>query len=299
MRNIHVLLLLCVVIAAIGSCTKNDSPESSATRLQEETILPVEVQTVQRTEWVNDVSTYGTVKAPDKIDIFSKMSGKLIRLLVKEEQRVRIDDVVAIVERDEVGATFKPVAVKATTDGKVETLYLKTGAKVSDVAPILSITKHEALKLVVSPFETDVAKLGMGQKAVITMDALPGREFTGKVSLIKPYLDAHSGKGEVEITFDRNYPEIIPGMFGRARIIIDRRTTLTIVPDALKRINGNRAVYVVKDGIAKLTFVELGLQKPDAVEITKGISAGDIVIIFASEELKDGTRVKLVEGTQQ
>lgn len=299
MKVILAIFLLLTVSLGSGGCNSSDSPGTDNAASKESNIFPVEVKKVQRTEWVEDISTYGTIKTPDKVDIFSKMSGKLVRLLVKEEQHVQIDDVLAIVERDEVGATYKPVEVKATTDGKVETIYLKEGARVADANPILSISTQEDLKLIVELFETNLAQLRDGQKVIITLDALPNREFTGKVSLIKSNLNPKSGKGEVEITFDKNHREIISGMFGRARIIIDRRTALTIVPDALKRINGNRAVYVVKDGVAKLTFVELGLQKPDAVEIKKGVSAGDTVIIFSSEELKDNDRVKIIEGTQQ
>lgn len=294
-------LFLCFTAAVLfTSCSQNDSAELKAeSSVNDNEIIPVEVHAVKEIPWIEDVTSYGTIKAQDKIEIFSKMPGKLISLLVKERQKVNSDQIVAIVDRDEVGLSFKPIEVKSTIAGKVETLYLKEGARVSDANPILSISKQEDLKLMVELFETDLAKVREGQKVIITLDALLNREFTGKVSLIKSNLNSQSGKGEVEITFDRNYPEIMPGMFGRAAIIINRKMALAIVPDAIKRINGNRAVYVVKDGIAKLTFVELGIQKPDAVEIKKGISAGDTVITFSSDELKDGLRVKIVGGNQQ
>lgn len=283
----------------VNCCDKQDAVKDKKAEELANHPLPVEVSIVKQTEWIEDVSTYGSVKKPDIVEIFPKVPGTLVRLLAIEGQKVKNDEVIAIVERDEVGLSFKPVEVKSTVAGKVETLYLKEGARVSDMNPILSISKQEDLKLIVELFETDLAKVRDGQKVIITLDALPNREFTGKVNLIKSNLNSQSGKGEMEITFDKSFSEIMPGMFGRARIIINRKTALTIVSDAVKRINGKRAVYVVKDGIAKLTFVELGLQKPDAVEIKKGIGAGDTVIIFVSDELKDGTRVKIAGGYQQ
>ncbi|MCX6175357.1 MAG: efflux RND transporter periplasmic adaptor subunit [Ignavibacteriales bacterium] len=291
--------IILLSLFAINSC---DKQEAAGNRKAEELAnhpLPVEISIIKQTEWIEDVSTYGSVKKPDVVDIFPKMPGKLVRLLVLEGQKIKNDDVIAIVERDEVGLSFKPVEVKSTIAGKVETLYLKEGSRVSDSNPILSISKQEDLKLLVELFETDLAKVREGLEVIITLDALPNREFTGKVSLIKSNLNSHSGKGEVEITFDKNYSEIISGMFGRAGIIINRKPALAIVPDAIRRINGNRAVYVVKDGIAKLTFVELGMQKQSAVEIKKGISAGDTVITFSSDELKDGSRVKIIGGNQK
>lgn len=297
MKKILFLIVLTSLLV-INGCDKQEAAGNRKTEELANQPMPVEVIIVKQTEWIEDVSTYGSVKKPDIVEIFPKMPGKLVRLLVVEGQKIKNDEVIAIVERDEVGLSFKPVEVKSTVAGKVETLHLKEGARVSGANPILSISKQEDLKLMVELFETDLAKVRDGQKVIITLDALPNREFTGKVSLIKSNLNSQSGKGEVEITFDRNYLEIMPGMFGRAGIIINRKPALAIVPDAIKRINGNRAVYVVKDGIAKLTFVELGMQKPDAVEIKKGISAGDAVIIFASDELRDGTRVKIVGGNQ-
>lgn len=297
MKKVLFLIVLSSLLV-INGCNKQEEAGNRKTEELANQPLPVEVIIVKQTEWIEDVSTYGSVKKPDIVEIFPKMPGKLVRLLVVEGQKIKNDKVIAIVERDEVGLSFKPVEVKSTVAGKVETLHLKEGARVSDANPILSISKQEDLKLMVELFETDLAKVRDGQKVIITLDALPDREFTGKVSLIKSNLNSQSGKGEVEITFDRNYSEIMPGMFGRAGIIINRKPALAIAADAIKRINGNRAVFIIKDGIAKLTFVELGLQKTDAVEIKKGISAGDTVIIFASDELKDGTRVKIVGGNQ-
>ncbi len=298
MKKILSFIILSSLLA-VNSCDKQEAAGNKKADELANHPLPVEVSIVKQTEWIEDVSTYGSVKKPDIVDIFPKMPGTLVRLLVIEGQKVKNDEVIAMVERDEVGLSFKPVEVKSTVAGKVETLYLKEGARVSDMNPILSISRQEDLKLIVGLFETDLAKVRNGQKTVITMDALPNHEFSGKVSLIKSNLNSQSGKGEVEITFDKSFSEIMAGMFGRARIDLNRKMTLAIVPDALKRINGKRAVYIIKDGIAKLTFVELGLQKPDVVEIKKGISAGDTVITFASDELKDGTRVKIAGGNQQ
>jgi multidrug efflux pump subunit AcrA (membrane-fusion protein) len=293
-------LLLCFSAAVLFiSCGRNDSAELKAeSSARDNEVIPVEVYTVKETSWVEDVTSYGTIKPQDKVEIFSKMPGKLISLLVKEGQTIKADEVVAIVDRDEVGAAFKPVEVKATTAGKVETLFLKEGSRVSPMTPILSIAKQEELKLVITPFETDLAEIRVGQKVIIALDALPNREFTGKVTLIKSTLDSRSGKGEIEITFDKDFSEIRPGMFARTKIIVGKKTALTIPPEALKKIEGKQAVYVVKEGAAKLVFVTVGAQKVDALEVTKGLKRGDTVITFASDVMKDGSRVKIVGGIQ-
>ncbi|MEW6702675.1 MAG: efflux RND transporter periplasmic adaptor subunit [Bacteroidota bacterium] len=293
-------LLICFSAAVLFiSCSKNDSVELKAeTSSRNNEVIPVEVYAVKEVLWVEEITSYGTIKPQDKVEIFSKMPGKLLSLLAKEGQTIKADEVVAIVDRDEVGAAFKAVEVKATTAGKVETLFLKEGSRVSPMTPILSIAKQEGLKLVITPFETDFAKIRAGQKVIITLDALPNREFTGKVTLIKSTLDSRSGKGEVEITFDKNFSEIRPGMFARTKIIVGKRNALTIPPEALKKIEGKQAVYIVKEDAARLVFITVGAQKVDALEVTKGIKRDDTVITFASDELKDGSQIKIVGGIQ-
>jgi len=293
MRIISNLALLGIALFYCCGCSNNESSQTNQLSNQE---FPVEVRPVQQKEWVEDVSTYGTVKIPDKVDIFSRMSGKLVRLLVKEEEKVKVDEVVAIVDRDEVGQIYEPVVVSATVTGKINKLYLKEGAKVSPITPILSIAKQEDFKLTVSVFETDLTKLKYGQESFITLDALPGQEFTGKITLIKSELNNRNSKGEAEITFDQNHPEILPGMFARVRIVVNRRPSMVIPPECIRKIESKNAVYVAKDNIAKLVFIELGSQKTDAVEVKSGLSINDTVIIIASDELKAGSRIKIIKG---
>ncbi len=296
-RKVGCLFLFLLVMLTVDSCDKNEATISKD-KLDTEngSIFPVEVNKVRKIIWTEYVSAYGNIKAKDKVDIFSKMPGKIIKLLVKEGQLVQNGTLVAVVDRDEVGSTYKPVEVKTTTAGKVEQIHLKEGSQVSPMSPILSIAKQEELKIVVTPFETDIAKLRLGQKVFISMDAFPNRELHGKVSYINPNIQTNSGKGEIEITFDKNNDEVLAGMFGRVRILIAQHSTLSIVPEALKEIKNKFAVYVVKNGRARLLYVEVGSKIPDAIEVKRGIAVGDTVITFASEKLKDGSRVKIVGG---
>jgi multidrug efflux pump subunit AcrA (membrane-fusion protein) len=116
------------------------------------------------------------------------------------------------------------------------------------------------------------------------------------VSLIKSNLNTLSSKCPVEITFEQNYPEVISGMFARLRIVVNRRNTFIIPPECLKKIEGKPAVYLALNNVAVLRFVEIGHQRTDAVEIKSGLSEDEAVISFASEELKDGIRIKIIES---
>ncbi|MFA5794295.1 MAG: efflux RND transporter periplasmic adaptor subunit [Candidatus Brocadiia bacterium] len=291
-RTIIGFLLAALMVSA--ACGRQDAANGKDT----DKVFPVEVGTVKQVEWVDEITTYGTVKAPDKVDIFPRISGKLVSLLAKEEQAVQVGQVVAVMERDEIGLNFKPQEIKSTVAGRVESVYFKEGAKVNEMSPLMSVSRMTELKLVVNLFETDLSRVKPGQESIITLDALPDKQFRGKVSLVKPTLDALSSKGEVEIMLDGNYPEIMSGMFGRAGIITGRRTALTITPEAFKKVSGKNAVYVVENNLARLAFIEIGSQKPDMIEVRSGLSAGQTVITFVSDEIKDGASVKIL-GAQK
>jgi membrane fusion protein, multidrug efflux system len=291
MKQTAIGILFSMLILTAGCSKQNTAAVNESDQAK---IFPVEVSTVKQIEWIDEIDGYGTIKTPDKVDIFPRISGKLVKLLVKEDQQVQNDEVVAIVERDEIGMTFKPVEVKSTVVGKIETIFLKEGAKVNDMTPIMSISKQAELKLIISLFETDLAKIKLGQESIITMDALPNQEFTGKVTLIKPILDASNNKGILEITLDGTHDRIMFGMFGRAKIIINRHPALSITTEALKRISSKDAVYLVNNNIIRLVFIEVGAQKENIIEILNGLNAGNTVITFASDEIKEGSHVKIL-----
>jgi multidrug efflux pump subunit AcrA (membrane-fusion protein) len=293
MRIISLVFSCCMILSVFIGCGKANSSETQGSTQAE---FAVEAAPVRQTEWVEDIATYGMVKPPDKVDIFPRMPGKITKLLVKEEQSVQPDDVLALIDRDEVGQDYKPVEVKATAAGKVETINLKEGAKVSDMTSILTIAKTGNPKILSHIFETDMPKLKLGLECLITLDALPEQTFKGTITLIKSQLHTQSSKGEVEITFNENHPEIMPGMFVRVRVVVARRTALVIMPECLKKIEGKETVYVARDNMAKLVFVELGSWKTDTVEVTHGLTKDDTVITLFSDELKDGSHIKIIKG---
>lgn len=298
MNKILVALLACVGIAFAGGCGKSGSQDMGNSTGQEAESLPVEAQVVHAGDWVEEVSTYGVIAASEKIDVFATAPGTLISLLVKEGEQVAKDQLIAIIERDDIGQTYKPVQVKTTTVGVVESFYLKEGAKAPVGSPILSISRRSNPKLVVELGETDLPKISVHQIAVIRVDAFPEKIFAGKVNLIQSFVDPQNGKGAAEIIFDRDYPEIKSGMFGRANITINSRTAIKVASEALHKINNREAVFMIVNSIADLRFIETGAQSNNVVEVKKGLAPGDTVVTFASNALKAGSRVKIVEGKQ-
>ncbi|MGH7680030.1 MAG: efflux RND transporter periplasmic adaptor subunit [Gemmatimonadaceae bacterium] len=78
-----------------------------------------------------------------------------------------------------------------------------------------------------------------------------------------------------------------------ARITIwEGRDVLAIPPSALFTANGESRVFVVEDGRARLRTVRVGRRSDSAVQILEGIVEGDLVVLFPSDRIRSGTRVR-------
>ncbi|MBU8536766.1 efflux RND transporter periplasmic adaptor subunit [Falsiroseomonas tokyonensis] len=137
--------------------------------------------------------------------------------------------------------------------------------------------------------------LRVGQEFALEVDAVPGRRFTGRVSLIdtRPDLDERTLhlRGEVP-----NPGHVLPsGVFGRVRLVIEQvPDALLLPPGAVQYTLTGASVFRVKEGRAERVPVRIGLQMADRVQVLEGLAAGDTVVTEGQFNLDDGRRVNVV-----
>jgi len=134
--------------------------------------------------------------------------------------------------------------------------------------------------------EIDAAKISRGQKATVTVDALPGKTFDGQVQFVSPYGTLQTGTGsyQVEISLSPEAaPYLVGGMTATAEIITDKRTDVLLIPnDALHSQDGENWVYVVnqnKVGELEKRQVQVGLKSRTQSEIISGLNQGERVLL--------------------
>ena len=87
-----------------------------------------------------------------------------------------------------------------------------------------------------------------------------------------------------------------PGMFSRLKIITDTRTDAIVIPKrAILSDDGQQAVFVVVDNLARKKQVEVGFDDEGRVEILSGLAEGEQVITIGQSGLKDSTKVEIIE----
>jgi len=196
--------------------------------------------------------------------------------------------------------------IRSPIDGVVLQKYREVGSMISygnavttgyGIADIAQLADTTDMRAEVDVNESDIAKVGMGAPATVTLDAYPDRPFAAKVAKIDPEADRQKGTVEVEVHILKPDLSVIkPEM--SAKVTFDAIVTnqvqqaLVLVPK--KAVVGDGAgsyVWVVRDGTALKAPVLLGREFQDGMEVKSGLSGGETVIVVPPATLADGQRV--------
>lgn len=144
--------------------------------------------------------------------------------------------------------------------------------------------------------EVDAGRLRIGQFSRITLDAIKGRVFTGKVRRIAPYvldLEKQARTVEVEVEFDKlaEKDNLLVGYSADVEIIYDVRKNVLRIPTQTL-LEGDRVLLYGSKGILEERKVTTGLSNWEYAEVTSGLKEGDrIVSSLDRAGVKAGVRV--------
>ena len=187
-------------------------------------------------------------------------------------------------------------SVTAPISGVVAERMIKTGNFVQANTPILRIVDNAQLEAELNVPERELATLEAGLPVTLTVDALPGRTFEGRIDRVSPVVDAESGTFRVTAAF-AGKGDLKPGMFGRISIDYDQRAdALTVPRAALLEDDSEPAVFVVDDGKAKRVPIELGYLDGEWAEVRGGLDEGAQVVTAGKVTLRDGSAVQVIGG---
>lgn len=189
-------------------------------------------------------------------------------------------------------------SVRAPFDGMVYSLPVKQGAFVQ--AGDLLLQEADLSRVLVRAFadEPDIGRLQAGQKVEVTWDAVPGRIWNGTVSTVPSTVKLRVSRnvGETTCVVDNKDLRLLPNVnVGVTIVVAEHSRVLTLQRDALRIDEAKPYVYRIVDNHLRRQTIEFSLQNLTRVEITSGLSEGDIVALPAEDKpLVDGAAVKVV-----
>lgn len=220
----------------------------------------------------NDVKTQEQT-LNNLIDPANDPSGQLRQLKAKLEQSQ-----ITLTSRQ---SDVEDLRVKAPVAGQISSLTLRVGDRVTQNANLFRVADYGKMQITITVDELDVARAKIGQPVQITLDALPGRNFTGKVSKINPEGVFRNDIATFEVTVQVDNPQgMMAGMNSTVNIIVEERTGVLWLPaQAVTVRQGKAFVQVLEGETVKQKDVEVGTRTSQQVEIKSGLKENDQVIL--------------------
>ena len=176
--------------------------------------------------------------------------------------------------------------------------FVHEGAMLAPNASIVSILEIGVLTAVIHIIERDYSKIVIGQEAVVTTDAYPGRRFFGKVVRIAPLLRETSREARIEIEVPNPEQTLRPGMYVRIQVEFEKHPNAMIVPmPALVKRQSRDGVFIVdtEKRIAHFIPITVGIANDHWVEVVEPPLTG-LVVTLGQHLLNDGSPVILPDS---
>jgi macrolide-specific efflux system membrane fusion protein len=210
--------------------------------------------------------------------------------LALEEARAKYEK--SLSDRELVQVDLRYVKIRAPISGTVASVSTQEGETVaaSFTAPtFVTIIGDNALQLVAMVDETDIANVKPGNPTVFTVDSYPSRDFPGIVENVAPKATLVSGVVNYEVTIHirKDAKLLKPDMTANVSIQTAQHVALVLPPAAVQRDGEQTFVYLVGKAQPERRLVVTGSKEGGVVEIKKGVSETDGVLLFSDGRAED------------
>ncbi|WP_019275420.1 efflux RND transporter periplasmic adaptor subunit [Vibrio coralliilyticus] len=230
------------------------------------------------------------------------VKGATERLVTLGVDRAQIK---AILKR---GKASQTIEIKAPANGVIASLSIREGGYLSPAQAVISAGPLNNVWVDAEVFERQAQWIKAGSEASMTLDAIPGNEWQGKVDYVYPILDPNTRTLRVRLKFPNPDGELKPNMFANIALQpVSEESVLTIPKSAVIR-SGGMARIVLAEGQGKYRSarIETGREAGDRVEVLQGLTQDDQVVTSAhfmldseSSQSADLARINGVEPDKE
>lgn len=177
--------------------------------------------------------------------------------------------------------------------GEVSRRSVNLGEAVNPGATLFTVVNSSTLELRGQVPVDQAARVREGQPVAFSIDAYPGREFTGTVASVAPIADLSTRQVGVVMRLPNQDGELIGGLFATGRVFTSVEEDVIVIPNtALRGANNTPYVFVIENDVITRRNVEPGTRDGEqgVIAIVSGLSAGDRVISTPGE-VQEGARV--------
>lgn len=192
-----------------------------------------------------------------------------------------------------IRAQLRKTRIQAPFDGIVGARMVSPGDVVEAGNTLANFEAVDPLKLNFEVPERYLPALRIGQSVQVKVVAFPDRTFTGEVYFIDPRVTRANRSVTVKARVPNGEGLLHPGMFANTELLTGEKDEAITVPEqSLVPQGDEQFVFRVKpDSTVELVPVQTGIRETGRVEILKGLSSGDTVVVSGQQKIGPGSKV--------
>jgi membrane fusion protein (multidrug efflux system) len=191
-------------------------------------------------------------------------------------------------------AKLAKLTIVAPFTGIIGLRSVSVGDYVKEGADMVNLEAVDPLKVDFRVPEIYLTQLRVGQTLQLTLDAMPGKTYEGRVLAINPLIDAAGRSVVIRAQVKNQDSALRPGMFARVRLLTrDLQEALVVPEQAIVPQGDEWYVYRVVNGKAQRAKVDIGQRRDGKAEIVKGLQDGDVIVTAGQLKLREGVEVQI------
>ena len=209
------------------------------------------------------------------------------------QKKAAVDNMQALIDKKEIHAPF---------DGVTGIRTVNTGQMVKVGDALISLQTLDHVYVDFSLPQQQMADLKAGLPVKISTDAIPGREFEGKLTAVNSSIEASTRNVTLQATLDNPDHVLRAGMFARVKVLLPQKNpTLFIPATAVAYAPYGNSVYIIEKKhddkantdalILRQQFVRTGEARGDFVAVTEGLKEGEQIVSTGVFKLRNGLNV--------
>lgn len=192
-------------------------------------------------------------------------------------------------------ARLHDTTIKAPFDGLVVRRDRDAGNVVTAGSSVLQLVSLNEMWITAWVDETELARLAEGQPARAVFRSEPSVGYTGAVARVGREADRETREIVVDVRVETLPENWAVGQRAEVYIQVDRKQDVTVLPAGLVLVRDGKTGVIVDDGgKARWREIGVGLRGREFVEVTSGLSPGEVVVsraAGASSPLREGRRI--------
>src|SRR5437773_6673672 len=206
-----------------------------------------------------------------------------------------VDNMRAMVGKKEVRAAF---------DGELGIRQVDVGQMINDGQQVAALTALDTVYVDFALPQQELAKLSSGFEVRVHTDAVPGREFKGKLTAVNSMVDTVTRNVTLQATLENPDHALRPGTFAKVEVMLPEKHKALVVPgSAISYAPFGDSVFVIEKKKDEKTgkesqairqqFVRVGEARGDFVSINDGLKPNETIVSTGVFKLRNGMTVTI------